>query len=306
MALGFVNPSLADTAKLVGGGMTIAYGGAAVSTATGEKAASCCSPAGAACCMLAVSAVGSALSLIGNGSEAGGMKDIAACDSSNPFCNMEFPDFNQTNPNLPGGEYDTATFEESDSGSHQAGGSTGYGGYSQAQIAAGISANIGQSAQSLQDEMNELGYSLSDDKKYIKKPDGSSVPTSAFGSAGGMKSAGFSDSEISRVNDILDKAKNMDPNKALQKYAFGFSGGGGNAWKKGRGTASKRNGPDYNKLLNQFMKKPGDKKKRGVASTSGLSKKLSNGENIGVAADNLFHMVHRRYQKKTAERSFMP
>ena len=102
------------------------------------------------------------------------------------------------------------------------------------------------------------------------------------------------------------EAKNL-MKQDMRQYGFGYSGGGGKAFRKNTVARKKNGGADYNKLLNQFMNKPGDKNQaRGVASAAGLTKNLSNGEKIGVAQDNIFEMVHRRYQKITSKREFIP
>jgi hypothetical protein len=55
---------------------------------------------------------------------------------------------------------------------------------------------------------------------------------------------------------------------------------------------------DINDILNGL-------KDRGAASVAGLQKSL-NGQPIGVAQDNIFHMVSSRYQAKIALRMFLP
>jgi hypothetical protein len=82
---------------------------------------------------------------------------------------------------------------------------------------------------------------------------------------------------------------------ALAHYhviAVPTEGGGGGAGPKG--TAA---GPNIQDLLAEL------KGKRALASVAGLKKSL-NGDPIGVAADNIFKQVSRRYQYKISTHTF--
>lgn len=99
----------------------------------------------------------------------------------------------------------------------------------------------------------------------------------------------------------IDKAKNDFLNKmAASGYStssVAFDSGGGAA--HGRGLSGKG---DANATLASLMKNLKDQGDRDPASVAGLSKNF-NGESIGVAADDIFKIVSRRYQQKVKDKT---
>jgi hypothetical protein len=129
------------------------------------------------------------------------------------------------------------------------------------------------------------------------KSKGTSYALSNFGSAEGLKSMGFSDGDISSA---MNKGKDIAA-KAAEKAKFAAltadAGGGG-----ARAAASIPQDPavDYDKLLGR--NKNGKDKKE--ASVAGMSKKYGS-DNIGVAGDNIFEMITRRYKAYDERKSFI-
>lgn len=130
-------------------------------------------------------------------------------------------------------------------------------------------------------ELGNKGYSYNASKNAVNTP-GGSVPASAFGSEDGLKAMGMTDEELSD----LKKNASVDNTKGL---GDGFEGGGGRKAKAGSGyeTASSFD-------MNKYLASLNGTAARGVA---GLEKKYGS-DQIGVAQDNIFKMVHRRYEEK--------
>ncbi|MES2769434.1 MAG: hypothetical protein V4596_09840 [Bdellovibrionota bacterium] len=132
------------------------------------------------------------------------------------------------------------------------------------------------------------GYTYDANTNSVNTPNGS-VSSSSLGSDAGLKSLGLSDAEIRDARALA-----ADALKEASKYADmggDFGGGGGRKTKAGPGYGSDDKAFDMNKYLAGLMNK-GDA--RGVA---GLEKKYGS-DQIGVAQDNIFNMIHRRYEAK--------
>ena len=109
------------------------------------------------------------------------------------------------------------------------------------------------------------------------------------------------------MNSAIANAKKQNVNdqlKSLMGTAGAYAGGGSRRGANTGTRVARAAGPNMNDLLNGLMAKNKAGAKRGPTSFEGVSKSLSNGEKIGVAADNLFEMVHRKYQKK--QNTFAP
>lgn len=150
--------------------------------------------------------------------------------------------------------------------------------------------------------LKEQGYALDLKNKTLKTPSGKTVPLSTMGSAEGMKAAGFSESAI---RSAMAKSKAV-AEKEMEKYkglldgaggVAGFAGGGGG------GSGSHRSGGrnDSPQNIARFNPYAPKEKKNPVI---GLSKKLGD-DNIGVASDNIFEMISRRYQARRAASAFI-
>ncbi len=134
------------------------------------------------------------------------------------------------------------------------------------------------------------GYTYDAATNSVNTPSNGSVSSSALGSDAGLKSLGLSDAEIKDARALA-----ADALKEASKYADmggDFGVGGGRKTKAGPGYGSDDKAFDMNKYLAGLMNKKGDA--RGVA---GLEKKYGS-DQIGVAQDNIFNMIHRRYEAK--------
>jgi hypothetical protein len=150
----------------------------------------------------------------------------------------------------------------------------------------------------LANNLKAAGVSISPDGKTVNLPGGKTVPTSSFGSDSAMKSAGISDADLSAARSLATKTQSQLTAKLVSKMdADGAGGGGGGGYGSG---GSGRDGKG-----NFDLKMPGMnvKKDRG-ANVSGMSKALGN-DRIGVAGDNIFEMINRRYKSRDDANAFL-
>lgn len=139
--------------------------------------------------------------------------------------------------------------------------------------------------------LKDKGYSYDAASNSVNTPNHGSVAASNFSSPEGLKGLGMSDREIGEVQKIA-----ADALKSASKFAGSADfdgGGGGSKIKPGPGYDKKdENGFNMNAYLSGLMNKNG--KARGVA---GLEKNYGL-DQIGVSQDNIFKMIHRRYEAK--------
>ena len=113
-----------------------------------------------------------------------------------------------------------------------------------------------------------------------------------------MKAAGFSDAQIEEMMNAQKAmaAKANDKIKAISMAVEGGAGGGGAGAPTGGGSASGRGGyGGYNfRMPGQGGAKP---------KVSGLSKQLGN-DKIGLAGDDIFEMIHIRYDARDKAGNF--
>ncbi len=155
-----------------------------------------------------------------------------------------------------------------------------------------------QAAQSALKTLGGLGYSVDPNAGTVTTPSGKTVSGADMSSAAGMKAAGFSDADISKAQAIIADA-NKDYKKALAGFG-GADGGGGGFNVKKTNVVDDSHGLDMKRLLAGM--KNGS---RGPASVEGLQKNLG-ADSIGVAGDNIFHMIHRCYQGQRQKGVFVP
>ena len=158
-------------------------------------------------------------------------------------------------------------------------------------------------------KLAKMGYKLNPEKGTVTTPKGE-IPMSAFNSAEGMAKAGYDKASIAAAQATIEKL-NAD---AAAKYGSranvvsmgtAFRGGGGSrsgGSEAGRFTGSGDDEDSMATYLASLKKKM--HRKRDPASMAGM-KRMTGGEPIGVAMDNIFEMVHRRYQKKRKENAFI-
>ncbi len=138
---------------------------------------------------------------------------------------------------------------------------------------------------------NGMGIDLKTGK--VTMPNGKSFDASILGQGNGAIAAamGLPESAVERAMEEMRKATNKVTKGDLEKYKLSFSGGGGAGGAAGASNQKEGLGLDFSSLF----KKP---KQRGVAAVSGLQKNVG-GTSVGVAQDDIFRMVQRRYQEKT-------
>jgi hypothetical protein len=156
-------------------------------------------------------------------------------------------------------------------------------------------------AQKIMAEMSEKGYKVSPDGKTMTFPDGRSVATSAITDEGALSSAGFSESDIQagRATLAAGVSKANDKMRAVQMTAEGGGGGGGGSGRSvaddGSGGPGKGHGGNFNFGQKKDPKKP---------NLSGMSKNFGS-DKIGVAGDDIFEMITRRYKARDAADNFI-
>lgn len=132
----------------------------------------------------------------------------------------------------------------------------------------------------------------------ITTPEGN-IPYGAMSSAEGMAALGYSAEEIqAKMKAQADAVSDMEAQ--LAKFAGDGEGGGGGGG-SGSGSIEIPELPSY------------DPTGRGVADMLGRAPasdrqltRLYAGESIGVASDNIFEMISRRYMKKRITNAFLP
>lgn len=143
------------------------------------------------------------------------------------------------------------------------------------------------------------GFKLSPDGQSILGPDGKKYDVKNYSSPGAMAAAGLSKATIDDVMSIAAKAE-KDAIKKIGAHtaANGYAEGGG----AGSGSTSQVQQEDP--FVGYGTAKP-EAYKRDVAgqNVAGLTKNF-NGEPIGVAADDIFTMMKRRYKVKEQQDNF--
>jgi hypothetical protein len=147
------------------------------------------------------------------------------------------------------------------------------------------------------------GIAVSADGQTLTMPNGSTVPTSSLGSASGAAAAGLSGADIAAGQNALAQGQALVNSKIASGAlsAEGGGGGGGKGSGSGGDDGSGGGAGGAGMAGNPFANKNG---KNGKASVSGMSKKLGN-DNIGVAGDDIFEMITRRYQDRDKHNNFL-
>jgi hypothetical protein len=170
-----------------------------------------------------------------------------------------------------------------------------------AKIANNLAGNgLGGLANDYASDVNALkgsGVTVSPDGTSVTTADGKKVTASSLGSESAMKAAGFSGSDISGAQNALKnvpaaisalKASAMTNDVGGGGGGLGSGGGGG-----GGGSGSGGSFAGFGKAA-----------KGQDISLSGMSKKLGN-DNIGVAGDDIFEMITRRYKARDKVDAFI-
>ncbi|MCB0366044.1 MAG: hypothetical protein H6624_17530 [Bdellovibrionaceae bacterium] len=155
--------------------------------------------------------------------------------------------------------------------------------------------------------LENKGYKVNAAAGTITTPNGE-MPLSAFSSPEAMAAAGYDEASVNAARAAIGKL-NRD---AVEQYgdkanvvAMGLDsrGGGGGALGAGGGEGVSFDGSDPMAAYLASLKNKMNKK-RGPANVAGMQR-MAGGEPIGVKMDNIFEMVHRRYQKKRKANIFI-
>lgn len=157
-------------------------------------------------------------------------------------------------------------------------------------------------AQEIIKKLNDMGYKVDLEKQTFTTPDGKSITASEAKSGSATEAKlGLSSGTVARGESLMQEIlKRQNPNGGTANGALADadSAGGKAAALGDDGSSLGAAGADKNKL--------DGKNERAPASTliAGLTSSY-NGERIGVAAEDIFKMVTRRYQLKHEQDTFI-
>lgn len=152
----------------------------------------------------------------------------------------------------------------------------------------------GRSAKAVEKGLADKGYKFDLETGTVTTPTGKTMSGNDYASPSAMAAAGLTPREIAEASKIL---KATGARSADVGYAGGGGGGGGGA----RANVATDPKPfDMNAYMRSLQAQ-----KRGPASLDGM-KKLVGGEPIGLAVDNIFDMVSRRYKSQARQGAFLP
>lgn len=160
-------------------------------------------------------------------------------------------------------------------------------------------------------ELSNQGYGYDGNTGMMTGPNGTEFAASEIGDAGAMAAAGFSPSDISMaqgkavglandVNSALAAKAKLASRPSVSGVAVDSAGGGGGSG-YGKSSFGEGGGSAFGDYLSKMKRGLASKKKAVIAGKS----KNYGGERIGVRVDNIFEMVHRRYQTKRKRNSFI-
>lgn len=141
----------------------------------------------------------------------------------------------------------------------------------------------------------KLGYSLSPDATQLTTPDGKTVSTAGLGSMSGAMAAGFSAGDASAALAKVAETQG----KIASKFKVGPLEGGGEGG-GGSGFGGSGRGADSNVVYNMGAF---GRRRPAAANVSGMTKNFG-GERIGVAGDDIFQMITRRYRSQDQANGF--
>lgn len=141
------------------------------------------------------------------------------------------------------------------------------------------------------------GFKLSPDGKTLTTPDGKRIPTTTGTSAASLAGAGFSRGAIDGAMRAANKAEKAIVEKiGAHTAAAGFGEGSGSGGSLTAGMAASGSGSGGYGAAAGFGL-DGAVRDPAAASVAGLTTEF-NGEKIGVAQDQIFQMISRRYDHK--------
>lgn len=153
-----------------------------------------------------------------------------------------------------------------------------------------------QAAKSAQQALNTAGVATT--STSATAPDGTTANTSSVGSQAALAGSGLPQSVIDAAMQAVTNAEKAA--EAKVKMSAGLEDGGGGGGSGGPQGPSDDDGKDKLKKIAKAPVVP----KRDPAQMAGLQKNY-NGEPIGVAQDDIFLMMSRRYKLKDSQDTFL-
>ncbi len=153
-------------------------------------------------------------------------------------------------------------------------------------------------ARKILNDLKGLGYEVDMDKEILHTPDGA-MPFSAFSdAASAMEQLGATAEEI---DEFMQSVAGLSVDSGPGVVAMDVDGGAGGGARFDRQPSSLDDSDPLGDYLRSLMAPSSKSKAEMVAGKS----RMLGGEPIGVAADNIFDMVHRRYQQKAKQGLFI-
>ncbi|RZI59869.1 MAG: hypothetical protein EOP14_03480 [Pseudomonas sp.] len=291
-ALSFASSANAGGAEAAQAAVQGAMSVAMVSAVTGDALAVPCfapQPNKAACIMMAMAVAQVGMALMAKG---------GAKDSYDKLSSSYNPAFDANGNPISSG---TTTLGGVNGGNGTDGGSLGLNGSTS--LLGGEITALEKKYDKLKESVTKAGITVSEDGKIATTKDGKKVSSSAFANAQAMKNAGFGASDIAGIDSAMAdaKLKAADRLKGLASMMNDAGGGGGRAagGDEGGGGYGGGGGGSFadgaGKLGKSNTKGP---------NLAGMSKKFGE-DNIGVAGDNIFEMITRRYQARDKADNFL-
>lgn len=157
-----------------------------------------------------------------------------------------------------------------------------------------LSSSSGSSVSAAKAELAKLGYSLSADGSQLTTPNGKTMATGSFGTSAGMSAAGFSEGQIRDAQAKIADAQAKISAKLKGVIDGGGDGGGGGG---GNGLGGSHGGGG------NLVYHIGGVRKKVDPNVSGMTKNFG-GDKIGVAGDDIFEMITRRYKVNDQANTF--
>lgn len=246
-----------------------------------------------ACAMSAISAVGAVQSLqSARGANSAGMQ-LSGFDPS------------QYGGGLPGGTGGTDQYGNPiDTGVGSGGdtGGTGTTGTGGTGLGSTIPQAVARDIAQAKNALDKSGVKISPDGKTMTTPDGRTFDLArGAGSTDDLLAMGLTQGEAAQAmadGRAIAKKANEKYKQMAQLPGAGGGGGGG-----GRAVAAESGGGDPFAGFDPFARERAARN-RGKVKVSGLTKKLGS-DTIGVAGDDIFEMVTRRYKARDEQNSFL-
>lgn len=161
-----------------------------------------------------------------------------------------------------------------------------------------------KTAEKIKNDLLKKGIKVENGK--VTLPNGQQFSSGALASKGAAQGAGIDGGAYDQAMDKFAEAKAEATRNAEQSGKNALAKGGSDSGSSGGGMGGRRP-VDFTEEQyggSWSGQNVDEVKKRGLASLAGASKKMGR-DNIGIAADNIFQMVQRRYDRKRQQKTFI-